>query len=171
MTSRRNTLVYGMLLALWAGLIVWQIVEHQRVKKAERDALTEDARYVAMTCSRTMRVNAFRFGGIIERETVESTIKQLVAPSEFRALQTRPRGPGGIRPPELPSREAVELRAVVLVNSAREIAASAATTNVVIPSADELGRGPDWDAPVVWITSLVDFGDQPRRRHDRRAAA
>jgi signal transduction histidine kinase len=136
-----------MLLTLWAGLIVWQVMEHERVKTAARDVLAGDARAVARTCARTMRISAFRYGGVISRESAEGTIKQLVSPPEWRSQELR--------------RGADELRGVVLINSAGEVAASAAATNVAIPASEELRRqseSPDWDDPIVWLYSLVDFG-------------
>jgi signal transduction histidine kinase len=132
-----------MLIALWTGLIVWQVMEHQRVKNAARDVLAERARYVAMTCARTMRNSRW---GIISREFLETNFTRLVSPPEFISLQLRSRGEG-------------ELRSIVLINSAGEIAAAAAATNVAIPTAEELRREPpDWDAPIVWLYSLVDLG-------------
>ena len=35
----RTRLVYGLLLAVWALVVVWQVLEHGRVKKAARAAL------------------------------------------------------------------------------------------------------------------------------------
>jgi signal transduction histidine kinase len=133
-----------MLVAIWAILIVWQVNEHLHVRDAERAVLVERARYVAMTCGRIMRARA-GVSGIISKERLESTIQQLVTPNEFRSLELRSRGTG-------------ELRSVVLVNSAGEIAAKAAVTNVTIPSAEELRGDPNWDAPIVWLPSLVDLG-------------
>jgi signal transduction histidine kinase len=144
MTSRRNGLVYGLLFAVWAGLIAWQVMEHQRVTNAARDLLVERARYVAMTCGRIMRAQA-GISGIISKERLQSSIQQLVTPREFRSLELRSRGAG-------------ELRSVVLVNSAGDIAAAAAATNVIVPSAVELRGEPNWDGPIVWLPNLVDLG-------------
>jgi len=44
MTSRRNGLVYGMLIAFWVILMAWQVAEHNRVKNAARSLLQERAR-------------------------------------------------------------------------------------------------------------------------------
>jgi signal transduction histidine kinase len=154
MTSRRNTLVYGMLFAIWAALIVWQAMEHERVKAAARDVLAERARYVAMSCARTMRSLARRSGGIISKEVLENTISNLVAPPEYRSIDFSPRGAAELRS------VVGELRSVVLVNSAGEIAASAVASNAnfTVPTAEDLRRKPDWDSAIVWLSSLVDFG-------------
>jgi len=135
MTSRRNGLVYGMLFAIWAGLIAWQVMEHVRVKNDARAVMVERARYVAMTCGRIMRARA-GISGIISKERLQNSINQLVNPGEFHSL---------------------ELRSVVLVNSAGDIAA-AAGTNVTLPSAEELRGEPNWDEPIVWLPNLVDLG-------------
>jgi signal transduction histidine kinase len=132
MTSRRNGLVYGMLFAIWAGLIAWQVAEHVRVKDAARAVLVERARYVAMTCGRILRTPGRL---IVSKGYLESTIGQLVRPGETNSG---------------------ELRSVVLVNRAGEIAA-AAPTNVDF-SREEMQSGPHWDGPVVWLPNLVDLG-------------
>jgi signal transduction histidine kinase len=135
MMSRRNGLIYGMLFAIWAGLLVWQVMEHQRVKSDARAVLVERGRYVAMTCGRIMRARG-GISGIISKERLENSINQLVNPGEFHSL---------------------ELRSVVLVNSTGDIVA-AAGTNVNIPSAEEMQREPNWDGPIVWLNNLVDLG-------------
>jgi two-component sensor histidine kinase len=131
MTSRRNGLVYGMLFAIWAVLLVWQVMEHERVKNDARALLVERARYVAMTCGRIMRQPGRL---VLSKELLESTINQLVRPGETNSG---------------------ELRGVVLVNRAGAIAA-AAPTNVEYTS--EEMQSPNWDGPVVWLPNLVDLG-------------
>ena len=74
--------------------------------------------------------------GIISKERLENSINALVNPGEFHSL---------------------ELRSVVLVNSAGDIAA-AAGTNVDLPSSEEMRGEPNWDGPVVWLPNLVDLG-------------
>jgi signal transduction histidine kinase len=132
MTSRRNVLVYGMLLAVWAGLIGWQAAEHVRVKNAARDLLVERARSVAMTCGRLMRAPGWL---VLSKEMLEGAIIGVVRPGDTNS---------------------VELRAVVLVNRNGDIAA-AAPTNVDFPR-EEIQNGPNWDDPVVWLPNLVDLG-------------
>jgi signal transduction histidine kinase len=124
-----------MLIAIWAALIVWQVMEHARVKNDARAVMVERARYVAMTCGRIMRARG-GISGIISKERLENSINQLVNPGEFHSL---------------------ELRSVVLVNSAGDIAA-AAGTNVTLPSAEKLRGEPNWDGPIVWLPNLVDLG-------------
>ncbi len=132
MTSRRNALVYGMLFAIWAALIAWQVAEHARVKNAARALLQERARYVAMTCGRILRAPGRL---VVSKGYLESTISQLVRPGETNSG---------------------ELRSVVLVNRDGDIAA-AAPTNVDFPR-DEMQSGPHWDGPIVWLPNLVDLG-------------
>jgi signal transduction histidine kinase len=132
MTSRRNGLVYGMLFAIWAALIAWQVAEHIRVEDAARALLVERARYVAMTCGRILRAPGRL---VVSKGYLESTISQLIRPGETNSG---------------------ELRSVVLVNRDGDIAA-AAPTNVDFPR-DEIQSGPHWDGPVVWLPNLVDLG-------------
>ena len=110
-------------------------MEHVRVKNEARAVMVERARYVAMTCGRIMRARG-GISGIISKERLENSINQLVNPGEFHTL---------------------ELRSVVLVNSAGDIAA-AAGTNVTLPSSEELRGEPNWDGPIVWLPNLVDLG-------------
>ena len=132
MISRRNVLVYGMLIAIWAGLIAWQAAEHVRVKDAARALLVERARSVAMTCGRIMRAPGRL---VLSKEMLEDTIVGVVRPGDTNS---------------------VELRAVVLVNRNGDIAA-AAPTNVDFPR-EEIQNGPNWGDPVVWLPNLVDLG-------------
>ncbi|MGA2543120.1 MAG: ATP-binding protein [Verrucomicrobiota bacterium] len=132
MTSRRNALVYGMLFAIWAALMAWQVAEHIRVKNAARALLQERARYVAMTCGRILRAPGRL---VVSKGYLEFTISQLVRPGETNSG---------------------ELRSVVLVNRAGDIAA-AAPTNVDFPR-EEMQSGPHWDGPIVWLPNLVDLG-------------
>jgi len=132
MTSRRNALVYGMLFAIWAALMAWQVAEHIRVKNAARALLQERARYVALTCGRFMRTPGLL---VISKERLERSIAQLVRPGETNSG---------------------ELRSVVLVNRDGNIAA-AAPTNVDFPR-EEMQSGPHWDGPIVWLPNLVDLG-------------
>ncbi|MGA3179916.1 MAG: ATP-binding protein [Verrucomicrobiota bacterium] len=131
MISRRNWAIYGMLLAVWTGLISWQVAEHLRVEKAARALLVERARGVAITCGRILR----RPGRlVIYKEELESTISQLVRPGETNSG---------------------ELRSVVLVNRAGNIVATA-PTNLSL-STEEM-QSPNWAAPIVWLPNLVDLG-------------
>ncbi|MGD1087031.1 MAG: ATP-binding protein, partial [Verrucomicrobiota bacterium] len=131
MTTRRNWVVYGALVVVWTGLISWQVAEHLRVKSAARALLSDRARYVAMTCGRILRQPGSL---VLSKERLEGTISQLVRPGETNSG---------------------ELRSVVLVNRAGQIAA-AAPTNIEV-SSEEL-RTPNWDGPIVWLPSLVDLG-------------
>ena len=83
MTTRRNWIVYGALLAIWTGLISWQVDEHLRVVKAARGLLEERARYVAMTCGRILRQPGTL---VLSKERLEGTISTLVRPGEPTAL-------------------------------------------------------------------------------------
>jgi signal transduction histidine kinase len=134
MTSRRNGLVYGMLIAFWVILMAWQVAEHNRVKNAARSLLQERARYVAMTCGRILRAPGRL---VVSKDYLESTISQLIRPGETNSG---------------------ELRSVVLVNRNGDIAA-AAPTNVDFPHEEIQGTGePNWDGPIVWLPNLVDLG-------------
>jgi signal transduction histidine kinase len=131
MIARRNWLVYGMLFAIWAGLICWQVAEHVRVVKAARTLLEERARYVARTCGRIMSQPGSL---VLSKERLEGAINQLVRPGDTNSG---------------------ELRSVVLVNREGDIVAAAPTNGEF--TTDEM-RKMDWSSPTVWLPNLVDLG-------------
>jgi len=58
--NRRTRLVYGVLLGVWVLVVVWQIVEHDRVKKAARAALINRSRDITTTLGVVIRSQRFR---------------------------------------------------------------------------------------------------------------
>lgn len=81
---RRTQLVYGVLLTVWAMLVVWQVVEHDRVSRSARDALINRAKDISNTAGLVMRSQR-RFG-MISRERLESALNALVRPGEASAI-------------------------------------------------------------------------------------
>ena len=81
----RNRLVYALLVVLWVVFLSWQTVEHNRVRLSARTALINRAKDISNTLGLVMRSQR-RFGGIISRERMESALKDLIKPGELNAI-------------------------------------------------------------------------------------
>lgn len=79
--KRRNVLVYGLLAAVWALVVGWQVVEHYRVKTSARDAVTDRSKYIADITSGVIGSASFR--GIVLQDRLESALNRLVKPGEL----------------------------------------------------------------------------------------
>ncbi|MCL5096732.1 MAG: ATP-binding protein [Candidatus Omnitrophica bacterium] len=129
MNLRAKT-VYRFLIALWAVVIFWQVLEHQRVKESARSAVIHRARDITSTLGLVIRSQR-RFGGFVSKQRLESALKELVKSDNLGAL--------------------------VLLNAAGEVVVAAGQpvdfgTNGVPPS------GVHWDKHAVTVVNLVDLG-------------
>src|ERR1700675_4510289 len=79
---RRTPLVYSFLLAAWATIIIWQVLEYRSVKESARTALINRSRDIAATLSVVIRSQR-RFGGIVSQERLESALSELVKSGEL----------------------------------------------------------------------------------------
>jgi len=90
--SRRSILVYGLLLAVWALVVVWQLEEHVRFKEYARTALRNRSKDIANTLGASIRGLQFRgavFGDRLQPvldELVSSQTNELVTSSEVLAV-------------------------------------------------------------------------------------
>ena len=130
MIPRRSWLIYGVMLAIWGVLVGWQTVEHTRVKKAARAELIKSAKDISNTLGLVMRSQR-RFGGVISKERMESTLKDLVKPGE--------------------------LHAIALLNAAGEVVASAGEP-IDLQSRGVVHSGEYWGEQAVTLMNLVDLG-------------
>src|SRR2546426_10181169 len=78
--NRRTRLVYGLLLAVWAVVVIWQVLEHDRVEKAARAALINRSRDITTTLGVVIRSQRFR--GVVLQERLEPALKELVKSGE-----------------------------------------------------------------------------------------
>src|SRR5208282_3470276 len=85
MMTRRTWLVYGMLLAIWATLIVWQADEHLRARRAFQGMVVDRARYISTTCGLLMRARSFF--GVVSQERLEAALNELVNTNELRSVK------------------------------------------------------------------------------------
>jgi len=77
MQPRRNsTLIYGLLLAVWALVVAWQVDEHVRVREAARTDLRNRSQEIANDVSAMIR--AARFRGAVVQDRLEPVLNLLV---------------------------------------------------------------------------------------------
>jgi signal transduction histidine kinase len=82
--ERRTRWVYAVLAAVWLILVVWQVIEHNRVQQAARQALIDRAKDISNTVGLVLRSQR-RFG-IISKDRLESALGSLINPGELSAV-------------------------------------------------------------------------------------
>src|SRR5213076_2383797 len=82
---RRTQPVYGLLLGIWCVIVVWQVVEHGRIKEAARTALINRSRDITTTLEAVIQSQR-RFGGLLYQERLESALKELVKSGELTSV-------------------------------------------------------------------------------------
>ncbi len=83
--NSRTRLVYGILLAVWALIVVWQIEEHMRVRRSARDELYSRARDVSSTVGVLIRAQR-RWMGAIPKPRLEGYITDLLKTNDVDAI-------------------------------------------------------------------------------------
>ena len=125
----RKQLVFGVLLALWAIILVWQIVEHERVREVGREAIINRSKDISTTLGLVMRSQR-RFG-VISKDRLASALGELIHPGE--------------------------LNSIALLNAAGEVVVSAGPP--IDFSLKDLGpTGAHWTRDTVALMNLVDLG-------------
>lgn len=132
---RRSRLVYGLLLAVWAIVVAWQIVEHNRVKRSARAALINRSRDITVTLGLVIRSQR-RWGGAVAQERVESALSELV--------------------------KSGEVSSIALLNASGDVVASAGAP-IDLEIKGMMQKGEHWDRKSVTIVNLVDLGASVRR--------
>lgn len=128
-STRRSNLVYVLLTLAWVFVLAWQAVEHRRVQKAARAELINRAKDISTTVG--IVLGSQRFFGVISKERLESALAGLVRPGE--------------------------LNAVVMLNAAGDIVASAGT-DVDLQPRGAIRPAELWEDGAVTIVNLVDLG-------------
>jgi signal transduction histidine kinase len=130
--KRRSTLMYSLLLGVWALLIVWQAAEHMRVREEARAALVNRAKDISTTLGIVLRSQR-HFGGVVSKERLEASLTELVRQDQ------------------------AELSGIALLNAAGEMVASAGTgTN--FQAKGIAGATEHWGAQTVTLMNPVDLG-------------
>src|SRR6266404_409928 len=104
--SRRSILVYGLLLAVWALVVVWQLEEHVRFKEYARAALRNRSKDIANTLGASIHGLQVR-GGAVFGDRLQPVLDEMVS-SQTNELGT-----------------SSEVLGVVLLNAAGKPVASA----------------------------------------------
>jgi len=130
--GRNRTLIYGLLLGVWALVMAWQVEEHVRVRNVARSALVNRAKDISTTLGIVLRSQR-RFGGVVSKERMEASLA------------------------ELARQESVELKGIALLNAAGEMVASAGTA-ADFQSNGITGTTERWDAQTVTLVNPVDLG-------------
>src|SRR5947199_8478279 len=129
MTSRTQP-VYGLLLAVWCLIVVWQAVEHCRIKEAARTALINRSRDITTTLEAVIQSQR-RFGGLLFQDRLESALKELV--------------------------KSGELTSVALLNGVGDVVASAGAP-MDFETKGAMRAAERWDSRSVTLVNLVDLG-------------
>src|SRR5450432_2516491 len=81
--NRRGTLIYSLLLGVWALVVVWQIEEHRRVQEAAKDDLRTSSKKAGDSLSAIMSAYSATFRGRLVQRQLEPVLKELVRTNEL----------------------------------------------------------------------------------------
>src|ERR1700720_4023601 len=142
-TTRRSLFVYGLLLAVWALVVVWQVEEHVRVKEAARTDLRNRSIVIANTLSTCIRGLSYR-GRAITKERLQPVLDELVS------------GPtnGLVKGSELVSGELLSIFILNLTNNTLAFAGQP----IDFTQKDILQEGEHWGRRSVTLVNPVDLG-------------
>src|SRR6266699_972723 len=135
--TRRSVLVYGLLAAVWALVIVWQVEEHARVRGAAKTELRNRSKDIANTLSALIR--GLRFRGAIPQERLEPVLTELINGRTNELVRSS------------------ELISIVLLNPAGEQLASAGKP-IDLEQKDFMQEGERWGRQSVTLVNPVDLG-------------
>ena len=130
--KRRGTLIYSLLLGVWALVVVWQIEEHARVQEAAKRDLRSRSTEIGNTLSAVMR--ALRFRGTVLQQRLEPVLSELVNGRTNELVNS-----GG-------------LISIALLNTDGESIAAAGNTNLML--GEVLSKG---DKGEYWAHDSVTF--------------
>src|SRR5690349_20745761 len=80
--NKQSRLVYGVLIAVWAVMIAWQTVEHNRVRRVAKAQLRNRAKDISKTVALVLSSQRH----LITKERLESALNSLVKPEELNAV-------------------------------------------------------------------------------------
>jgi signal transduction histidine kinase len=135
--NRRNALVYAMLAAVWALVVIWQAEEHYRVREAAKADLSNRSKDIANTVSACLR--GMRFRGAVLQERIEPVLNELVNGRTNELVKSS------------------ELVALVLLNAANEPVASAGRP-IDFSQTDIAQQGERWGPHTLTTVNPVDLG-------------
>ncbi len=80
--NRQTRLIYGLLIAGWAMILVWQMAEHDRVRRAAKAELRNRAKDISTTVGLVLSSQRH----VITKERLESALNALIKPQELMAV-------------------------------------------------------------------------------------
>src|ERR1043166_967089 len=135
--TRRSLFVYGLLVAVWALVIVWQVEEHLRVREAAKTELRDGSKYIANTLSAIIRSMRFRGSGTVSQERLQTMMNEMVSRTNELVKSS-------------------EIVSIVLLNAANEPVVSAGEPI----EGTEIAQTGDrrWNRDTVVLVNPVDLG-------------
>jgi len=134
--TRRNLLVYGLILGVWLLVVGWQVEEHIRVREAAKADLRGRSKDIANTLSAILR--NIRFRGVIPEERLKNLLNELVNGRTNELVKSS------------------ELISIALRNAANvEIAAAG---KPIDPQNEAMQQGERWGTKTVTLVNPVDLG-------------
>src|SRR5712671_4069972 len=135
--TRRNFLVYGLLVAVWVLVAGWQVEEHHRFKTVAKTDLRNRSKDIANTLSAFIR--GLRFRGAVFPERLEPVLNELVNGRTNELVKSS------------------ELLSIALLNAAGEPIAQAGRP-LDLEQRDLVQSGERWGARTVTLVNPVDLG-------------
>lgn len=137
--TRRSLLVYGLLVAIWGLVVIWQAEEHFRVRESAKTDLRNRSKDIANTLSAFIRGLRFRGTGAITQDRLEPVLNELVNGRTNELVKSS------------------ELISIVLLNAAGEPIASAGKP-IDFEQKDIAQEGERWGRQSVTLVNPVDLG-------------
>ncbi len=134
--TRRNLLVYGLILGVWLLVVGWQVEEHVRVREAARADLRGRSKDIANTLSAMIR--GMRFRGVIPEDRLEPVLNEMVNGRTNELVKSS------------------ELLYIALLNAANETIVEAGKPFDVRNEAMQYGER--WGTKTVTLVNPVDLG-------------
>jgi signal transduction histidine kinase len=126
---RHPRFAFGLLLAVWIAMAVWQVVEHSRVETAAREALLRRSRDITGTLGKF--IESQRRFGVVSQERMEVALQSVIT---FGGLQS-----------------------LALLNKAGEIVASAGMP-ADLEARGLVQNGVHWGEKVLTVVNPMDLG-------------
>src|ERR1051325_6288391 len=134
--TRRNLLVYGLILGVWLLVVGWQLEEHIRVREAARSDLRGRSKDIANTLSAIIR--GMRFRDVIPEDRIKPVLNEMVNGRTNELVKSS------------------ELLYIALLNAANETVVWAGKPFDVHNEAMQYGER--WGTRTVTIVNPVDLG-------------
>jgi signal transduction histidine kinase len=134
--TRRNLLVYGLILGVWLLVVGWQVEEHIRVREAARADLRGRSKDIANTLSAIIR--GMRFRGVIPEDRIEPVLNEMVNGRTNELVKSS------------------ELISIALLNAANQRVIEAGRH--IDPQNEAMQQGERWGSKTVTIVNPVDLG-------------